>query len=615
MPITRRAFAGAASAGILVRGAQAPKPNILWITCEDMGPQMGCYGDRYATTPVLDKLAAQSLRYDVAWSNAPVCAPARTAIISGMYPPSTGSEHMRSMTRLPEGMLMYPCYLRQAGYHVTNNNKEDYNLDYTGGSQSAVWHDSSPKAHWRQRGKDQPFFSIFNFTTTHESQIRRRPHTLVHDPAGARVPAYHPDTPEVRRDWAQYYDNITTMDGQAGQVLKELESDGLLNDTIVFFYGDHGPGMPRCKRWPYDSGLRVPLLVHIPEKFQPLAPKEYRAGTATRRMVGFVDLAPTVLSLAGVRPPSHMQGHAFLGAHEAPAQPYLYGFRGRMDERYDCVRSIRDGRFIYIRNYNPHEIYGQHIAYMFEMPTAQVWKRLFDEGKLNGAQARFWKEKEPEELYDLQSDPDEVNNLAGRPEFAAVQRRLHQALNQHTLRIRDVGLLPEDQIHSRAGKDAPYTMGQDAKRYPAERILAAAETASMRRPADVPKLQACLKDADSGVRYWGALGLLMQARKAELAGALNDPAPAVKIVAAEALGRFGDESDLKRAMETLVALAPADKNGAYVSMQALNAVEAIGAKANPWKPQLANIATNDPNAPTRPNDYVHRMLKQLLEQN
>ncbi|MGH9631454.1 MAG: sulfatase family protein, partial [Bryobacteraceae bacterium] len=318
---------------MLASAADKPRPNILWITSEDNGPHLGAYGDTYATTPNLDKLAARGRIYLNAWSNAPVCAPARTTIISGLYPTCTGSEHMRSMTRLPEGMKMYPCYLREAGYYATNNSKEDYNLEHTG----KVWDESSNKAHWRNRKPGQPFFAVFNFTVTHESQVRKRPHKAVHDPAKAPVPAYHPDVPEVRRDWAQYYDNLTTMDGQAGEVLRQLEQDGLAEDTIVFYYGDHGPGMPRCKRWPYNSGLHVPLIVYLPKKFRRLAPKEYKPGGKSERLVSFVDLAPAVLSTAGIKPPSHMQGHAFLGEFQAPEQPHVFGFRGRMDERYDMV--------------------------------------------------------------------------------------------------------------------------------------------------------------------------------------------------------------------------------------------------------------------------------------
>src|SRR5262245_11526482 len=272
---------------------QTQQPNILWLTCEDMSPHLGSYGDRYATSPNLDRFAAGALRYTAVWSNAPVCAPARTTIISGLYPPSTGSEHMRSMTRLPAEMEMYPQFLRRAGYYCTNNSKEDYNLEKPG----QVWDDSSNQAHWKNRRAGQPFFAVFNFLITHESQIRTRPHKFVHDPAGVLIPAYHPDTPEVRQDWAQNYDNITEMDRQFAARLKELEDAGLADDTIVFFYADHGSGMPRSKRWPYDSGLHVPLLIHIPKKFQSLAPKDYKPGGTTERLVSFVDLAPTLLSL------------------------------------------------------------------------------------------------------------------------------------------------------------------------------------------------------------------------------------------------------------------------------------------------------------------------------
>ena len=309
--------------------ADDSRPNILWITSEDNGPHLGCYGDEYATTPNLDALAAKSLIYKTCWSNAPVCAPARTTIITGVYPPSTGAQHMRSEVPMPAFMKMYPQVLREAGYYCTNNSKEDYNLIKPDG----VWDDSSKNAHWKNRKEGQPFFAIFNHTISHESQIRNKidPKFNIHDPAKVRVPAYHPDTPEVRKDWAQYYDRMTMMDARCGQNLKELEEAGLADDTIVFYYGDHGSGMPRSKRWPYHSGLHVPLIVHIPGKFQHLRPDDYKADRKTDRLVSFVDLAPTLLSLIGVKPPEWMQGHAFAGLHDAGPQPYIYGFRGRMD--------------------------------------------------------------------------------------------------------------------------------------------------------------------------------------------------------------------------------------------------------------------------------------------
>jgi arylsulfatase A-like enzyme len=606
-------------AGILVGacGERAPgdRPNILWITSEDNGQHLGAYGDAFAGTPNLDRLASHGMIYSYAWSNAPVCAPARTAIISGMYPTGTGSEHMRSLVRLPGEMKFYPGYLREAGYYCTNNVKEDFNLEKPDGT----WDESSDRAHWRNRRRDQPFFSIFNFTTTHEGQIRSRPHTPVSDPARVPIPAYHPDTPEVRADWAQYYDMMTAMDARAGEVLDELAADGLAEDTIVFYYGDHGPGMPRSKRWPYDSGLRVPLIVHIPEKFLHLAPPEWRAGSVSDRMVAFVDLGPTVLSLAGLEPPGHMQGRPFLGEYRTPDPEYLHGFRGRMDERYDLVRSVRDTRYVYIRNYMPHRIYGQFIHYMFETPTTQAWKRLFDEGKLEPPQTYFWEPKAPEELYDLETDPDEVNNLAGSPEHRAILERLRGVQREHALRIRDLGFLPEAEMHARLAGRTPYEMARDSEAYPLNRILVAAETASSLERERTGEVAGFLEDADGAVRYWGALGLLMlgqgavEEHRTALRGALNDASPSVRVAAAEALGRFGHDGDAAEALQVLLELAPVETNGLYVSLAALNAIEYMGPRAAPAKNFLATMPRTAEGVPERLAGYVPRLLEKILE--
>jgi uncharacterized sulfatase len=606
--LSRRTFSASLGAASMVSAQSKPRPNILWITCEDTGPDLPCYGDKYTATPNLDKLAARSLRYDAAWSTAPVCAPARTCIISGMYPPSTGSEHMRSELPLPAGMKMYPQYLRDAGYYATNNSKEDYNLAKPG----QVWDDSSNKAHWRNRGSGQPFFSIFNFTITHESQIRRRPHKLVNDPAKVRVRAYHPDTPEVRHDWTQYYDNITTMDGMAGKVLAELDQDGLATDTIVFFYGDHGSGMPRSKRFPYNSGLQVPLLVHIPEKFRHLAPPDYRAGGNTDRLVSFVDLAPTLLSLAGVRAPSHFQGRAFLGEFIQQPNEFIHGFRGRMDERYDMMRSVRDKRYVYIRNYMPHRPYGQHVSYMFETPTTAAWKKLYDEGKLSPPKTHFWETKAPEELYDLQADRDETKNLAASPEQRATLERLRKAQRDHAAAIRDVGFLPEGEMHERSQGSTPYEVGHDAKRYPFERVFAAAEAASSLKPEAEPQLEKALADSDSAVRYWGVMGFLMRKKvNASVRKALADSSPYVRIAAAETLGRYGTKDDLASALAELEKLAPQAANGVLVSLAALNSIGSIGPKAASLKDKINDWSGKAPNPPKRIEGYVERVLEHL----
>lgn len=606
-----------AALGVVLPAAAAlaaDRPNILWLTSEDNGPQLGCYGDAYAVTPNLDALAARGLRFRRCWSVAPVCAPARTAIISGVYPSSTGSEHMRSLVRLPAFMRMYPQLLREAGYYCTNNSKEDYNLQKPG----RVWDESSRTAHWRNRAPGQPFFAVFNFTVSHESQLRVRPHTLKHDPARAPLPAYHPDTPEVRHDWAQYYDKLTEMDAQVGAALRELEAAGLAENTIVFYYGDHGSGMPRSKRWPYNSGLHVPLLVYVPDRFKHLPPADYQPGGPSERLVSFVDLAPTVLSLAGVEPPAWMQGVAFMGPHAAPAPRYLHGLRGRMDERLDLVRSVTDGRYVYIRNYLPHLIYGQHINYMFQTPTTRVWKELYDAGKLRPPQTFFWEPKPPEELYDLASDPDEVRNLATSPQHRAKLEELRRAQREQVLRVRDVGLLTEAEMHARARGTTIYEMARDDAKYPLERILSAAELASSLTPEALPVLRRWLGNPDSAVRYWAAMGLLMrgapavETARADLHRALLDASPSVQISAAQALAQFGNEQDLAAGLQTLQALAPPDKNGVFVSLLALNALDALGPKAAPAVELVRGMPRQDPGAPARYGEYVPRLVESFL---
>jgi len=594
--------------------ATSDRPNLLWLSSEDHGPQMGCYGDTFATTPSVDRLAARGMIYTRVWSCAPVCAPARTTIISGLYPPSTGSEHMRSMVSLPPSMKMFPQFLREAGYYCSNNAKEDYNLAKPG----KVWDDSSKRGHWRNRPSGQPFFAVFNSEKSHESRIRARPHKQVHDPAKVRVPAYHPDTPEVRQDWAQYYDCVSLADADAGERLKELADDGLTEDTIVFYWGDHGSGMPRSKRWPYNSGLHVPLAVYFPEKFRHLAPPEYRPGGKSDRLVSFVDFAPTMLSLAGIKPPEWMQGYSFMGKFQDPPRPWMHGFRGRMDERYDLVRSVTDGRYVYIRNYMPHKLYGQHVQYMFQTPTTRVWKRLHDEGKLTPAQDVFWNTKAPEELYDLQSDPDEVHNLARSPGHEKVLARLRGAQQSLALRIRDVGFLPEGEIHSRSRGSTPYEMGHEDARYPFQRIFDTADRASLLRTEDVPALKQAFRDLDSAVRYWAALGMLMREKagvesaRAELLEALKDTSPYVRVVAAEALGRFGSEADLKLALATLAELGPMDKNGVFVSVAALNAIDALGQKASPIRDRLKEFPAKGTVPDARFAPYVPRLLEDIL---
>ncbi|MBN2314801.1 MAG: sulfatase-like hydrolase/transferase [Sedimentisphaerales bacterium] len=434
---------------------QPEQPNILWISTEDINPDLGCYGDTYAVTPNIDKLAAQGVRYNNVFSHAGVCAPTRSGIITGMYPTTLGTHPMRCKGVPSAYVKCFSEYLRAVGYYCTNNVKTDYQFD----PPPSAWDECSREAHWRHRDKNQPFFAIFNFTTTHESQIRNRSKAMLerlaclaphekHDPAKAVLPPYYPDTPIVRKDWAQYYDIITLMDKQVADVLKQLEDDGLADDTIVWFWGDHGRGLPRAKRWIYDSGLRIPLIIRVPAKWRKLAmpanPDAVKPGTMNDDLIAFIDFAPTMLSLTGIKIPEHIQGKAFLGEQKAEPRDYIYAARDRMDEAYDLIRAVRDKRYKYIRNYMGYVTRGQDIRYMNLMPTMQEMRRLNAEGKLEGPQKQYFEETKPvEELYDIVADPHEVRNLADHPRYQNVLRRMRHAHEQWVRETSDIGLIPE----------------------------------------------------------------------------------------------------------------------------------------------------------------------------
>ena len=334
-------------------------------------------------------------------------------------------------------------------------------------------------------------------------------------------------------------------------------------------------------------------------------------------MLSFVDLAPTVLSTAGIKPPAHMQGRAFMGAHTAPAQKMLFGFRGRMDERIDCVRSATDGRYVYLRQFMPHKPYGQHIGYMFTMPTTQVWKKQYDAGELKPPRTFFWETKPSEELYDLQSDRDEVNNLAKSDAHRETLLRMRKALHDHMITTRDIGILPECEVLARSADGVPYNTAQDPKRYPVERVLDTAEMASMRSPSDVKNLVKRLSDSDSGVRYWAVLGLQMQGATAvkpartDIRKLLDDGSAAPKIAAAETLGLYGDEQDLKDALRVLGEMAPPEKSGAAASILAMNAISSLGKKAQPLLGIIQSMSPKDPRAPQRLSEYPNRLIKSL----
>ena len=597
--------------------ADAARPNILWITLEDISPHVGCYGDKYARTPNMDALAARGVRYTNAFATIGVCAPSRSTMITGVYAPALGTHHMRCQGDLPEGVPCFPQYLREAGYYCTNNVKTDYNFK----PPREAWDESSKDAHYKNRAKDQPFFAVFNLTTCHESQIRlgeaeyqRRMSTLdpadKHDPAKAELPPYHPDTPEVRKDWARYADAITFTDRRIGELLQELEEAGLADDTIVFVFSDHGAGMPRSKRWLYDTSLKVPFIVHVPEKYKDLAPA--KAGGTVDQMISLIDVGPTILSLVGIEPPKHMQGSAFLGKYAGPPRKFIYGFRDRMDERTDMIRAVRDDRFKYIRNYYPQRPYfhEQWLSYANQMPTLRVWQDLSKAGKLSGPQAIFMGPDKPtEELYDTQADPFEINNLAGSPEHRETLDRLRKELDRWQAEIIDLGLLAEADLRTRFdGRPAYNAVREKPASYPLAEIAEAASVAIQRDPKNLPQLTKWLSHSDPAVRFWAAQGLVSlkgaspeEAKEARKAAqiALQDSASWVRASGAEALCVHGDVAAGQAALET--ALSDANP---WVRLYAIETIARLGLKGESLERKL-DAAHDDA------NDYVIRVAEHV----
>lgn len=421
--------------------AAETRPNFVWIVTEDISPDLGCYGCPDAITPTLDRLASQGARFTHCYSHSPVCAPTRSGLITGQYPTTLGSHHMRS--QLVKAPPLFTDYLREAGYYVAFPGKTDFNFPVPKGAfdSTADWTKGPPPK--------QPFFAYINFTITHESQVRATPEQYKkntqrltdaqrRDPKKVTLPPFYPDTPEVRREVANYHENITAMDYLVEEVLKWLDEHKLSENTVVFFFGDHGRGMPRYKRWPYETGLKVPFLVRWPGHIKP--------NTVRDDLVEFIDFAPTILKLAGVKIPPQMIGRPFLG-NDFPERKYVFAARDRMDETFDRIRTVRDSRYRYIRNYYPELPYAQHILYMDEMKTMQAWRKAFAEGKLNEVQKLFFAEKKPkEELYDTEADPYEIKNLVDDPRYAKKLQELRDRLDQWEKETKDLGSIPETEL-------------------------------------------------------------------------------------------------------------------------------------------------------------------------
>jgi len=600
-------------AGALGHGRAAERPHILWLVSEDHSPLLGCYGDGYARTPILDALAKRSLRYSKALSNAPVCAAARTTLIAGMYASSTGAEHMRSRVEPPGFLRCFPELLRAAGYFTSNNAKEDYNFNL----KRKLWDESSGKASYTGRGEGQPFLAVFNNSASHESKLHDTPAATLSDPAKARVPAYFPDTPEVRHDLAYYNDCVSRVDEWVGKQLQALKEAGLEEETIVFFYSDHGGALARGKRYPGWSGLHVPLIVYFPQKWQHLAPPGYQPGQTSERLVSLVDFAPTLLSLAGAEIPEWLEGSAFLGKAATPAPEFAFGCAGVWTSGPMCAAAPRTDGSSICGIFSRSLPTGNATHSQQKAASARQWRGLFGADKLTPVQAAYWQPHPPEELFDLQSDPDEIHNLAKDPAQQAVLLRLRHALRDHMLKTRDMALLPEPMLQrlATAGTNTtPWDFGHDPLLYPLERLLE--QTDMQLAPVADAAVGAGLADSSALVRYWALADLLHRGAQetallsADLIPLLGDSEPVVRIAAANALAVHGQGEAKQRAIESLLTLSLAPGTDFYSRLWALNALDQARPLQKSAQEKLATIAP-DASTPAFAKDYLPRLLEHM----
>lgn len=612
-------------------------PNIIFIVSEDNSPFLGCYGDENAFTPNIDNLASQGILYENAFAVAPVCAPSRSSLITGMYANSLGSHQMRSEVAIPDEFHFFPYYLRQAGYYTVNRQKKDYNIV----DQDNVWDDDQwweYKDMLKNRQEEQPFFAMFNTFMSHESKIhgereddmlpyfreaaiesmtgtpateeRTEKFNYMHDPDQMVIPPYHPDVEEVREDWARYYDCVSMMDDEVGELLHNLERDGLLENTIVFYFSDHGGVLGRSKRFVFESGLRIPMIVKIPEKFQHFS--DLKPGSATDRLVALIDLAPTVLNLAGITIPEHFQGYPFLGNDSENEQKYTFGFRGRMDERYDFSRTARNKDYRYIRNYMPHRPWGQRVNYLWRAKNMQAWEQAYLGGETNQVQSRFWESKPAEELYNIHDDPHNVVNLAQDPQYSDVLQEMREATATWMTMINDKNFIPEGEFLAPLEDTTAFEYYYNNSQYDFEKIKMTADRVIFGDVQNLDFIAESLQDEDPIIRYWGAVGCCILQKQAEplkasLLEKLNDNSLDVRIAASEALYWMDEKEIAKNTLREILQSDVYEKYGYWEAIRthALNVVTLMDDNdIKDFEPEIMQLVQADFGYDTRIAEYL-----------
>jgi arylsulfatase A-like enzyme len=499
------------------------KPNILWVTIEDTSPQfLGCYGNREAKTPVMDQLASEGVRFTNAFSTGTVCSPSRTCIITGVKTYKTGTGNHRSNYPIPESIKGFPYFLQMAGYYTTNNNKTDYNVAKADLFIKEAWNESSGKAGWWNRKPGQPFFAVFNFMDSHQSRTMTEPYTwylknVINElPEKDRIwdsefemPPFYNKSPEMRKHFGRVYNSIKLTDNKIGDLLAKLERDHLNDSTIIFFFADHGEGVPRGKTNGINLGYHVPFIIWFPELYKKLSPWG-TGGVVTDELVDFEDLAPTLISLAGVKVPDYLKGRVLLGENRSKPASHLVLSSDRSDNGIDLVRSVTDGKYMYSRNFMPYMPELRYIRYMEISEIKQQMRKDLAENRLNSLQKSLFEDRPSEYLFDIENDRWEIKNLANDPAFKSVLNKMRNLLKAEIIQSRDIMLLPEYEIGIISEKSTPYEYRMDNNKFPVDDIYEAAALSGIRSKEVVRQQIKLLKDANRIVRYWAAMGLRCQ---------------------------------------------------------------------------------------------------------
>lgn len=537
----------------------ADKPNILMIVSEDNSSHwIGCYGNTQAQTPRIDALAKEGFLFEHAYSNAPVCAVARSTILLGTYAATTGTQHMRSRHAIPQKYRPNVEYLRAAGYYCTNNSKTDYNFK---GNDNSYWDASSNNAHYKNRPEGKPFYAVFNISDSHESSLfdkfPAKPERL--KPAEIDLPPYLPDIPEIRNDMARYHDRITSMDAKVGKIIDELERAGLADSTILIYVSDHGGILPRSKRYLEETGVKVPLVIRVPEKLQNLSP--FKTGQRVTEPVSFVDFSATFLSLAGIETPAQMQGRPFLGEKrkEPAADEMEFLYADRFDELYGMRRGLTDGKWKYMRNFQPQLPLAPYSFYQFGQPGWRAYQKAWKNDEFRGYHKALWEAPDgSEQLYDLTTDPWEMKNLARDTVHSGKLAALRERLKATMLQAHDTGLIPEPLFDSLAGKGtiADYVQSEV---FDLKKITELAFDATEMNEKHLPTFRKALDSKNPVERYWATNGLLLLAGKTpevkpdDFTPLLKDPEPIIRTTAADALFKLDQKEIAKQALVADVA--------------------------------------------------------------